>query len=330
MSLDLRAQRLHHWLQQHWQQPIAPPVAIFADASFRRYFRYQRNGINEIAMDAPPAQEDCRPFVALTQALMSLSLPVPQLLASNLDEGFLCLSDLGDEHLYQRLIGSHPLPWYRQALAIQRQFCQLQGSELGPLPLYDAPFLQQELQLMPQWYAEQHLAVSVPSELWQPLVLLLVENALVQPQVAVHRDFHSRNLMVVDEQLALLDYQGARQGPLCYDLVSLLRDCYLTLDETHLTALLTEHYHQLIDAQLVPCNVPFSTFQRWFDLIGLQRHIKVLGIFARLFHRDGKAAYLADLPRVREYVINIGLRYPETTPFAHWLQAHPLPTEPSQ
>ncbi|WP_298443614.1 phosphotransferase [uncultured Ferrimonas sp.] len=324
MTADLRAQSLHRWLEQNWQQSFAPPQPIFADASFRRYFRYQRNGRSEIAMDAPPQQEDCRPFVAMTQALTAAGLPVPQLLAQDLEQGFLCLSDLGDTHLYQRLIEPRPQSWYRQALAMLPTLAQVSATEQGPLPAYSAQMLRTELTIFPQWLLQTHLKLPLPA-CWQASCDALVASALAQPQVAVHRDFHSRNLMVVAQELALIDYQGAVIGPISYDPVSLLRDCYLHLDEAQLQPLLAEHRAALVQAQLLSPNVSAEQFGRWFDLMGMQRHLKAAGIFARLHHRDGKSGYLADLPRVLDYLISVGQRHPDTLDLANWLAAEAKP-----
>ncbi|WP_035387020.1 aminoglycoside phosphotransferase family protein [Ferrimonas senticii] len=319
MTVDPRAQQLHRWLEQQWQQTLPPPEPIFADASFRRYFRYQRDGRSEIAMDAPPHLEDCRPFVAVTNACAAQGLPVPTILAQDLEQGFLVLNDLGDTHFYKMLSRADVGCWYRKALALQPHFCRLTTTELGPLPAYDAAMLDFELELLPQWFAGEHLQIELPAEAWQQAKQALLANAAAQPQVGVHRDFHSRNLMVVGGNLALIDYQGAVLGPITYDLVSLLRDCYWRMDQKLLTELVAEQHQTLIKAGLVDAEVSLAQFTRWFDLTGLQRHLKVLGIFARLHHRDGKSGYLADLPRVLQYAVEVALRYPETQALGQWL-----------
>ncbi|QIZ77821.1 aminoglycoside phosphotransferase family protein [Ferrimonas lipolytica] len=325
MTTDPRAQRLHQWLEQIWQQPLAPPEAIFADASFRRYFRYQRNGVSEIAMDAPPELEDCRPFVAMTKALADGGLPVPQLLAEDLQLGFLCLSDLGDTHLYARLIENDAQRWYQKALAMLPAFAEITSTVAGALPQYSRALLTTELELFPQWLLKTHLQLDVDAQMWQQLVEVLVGNAIEQPQVGVHRDFHSRNLMVIGDTLALIDYQGAVVGPISYDVVSLLRDCYLVLPEAQITSLLQQHLTQLKADGLLDETVTQEQFQRWFDLMGMQRHLKAAGIFARLHHRDGKSGYLADLPRVINYLIAVGQRYVETQPLAQLLAQQVAP-----
>ncbi|MBY6225237.1 aminoglycoside phosphotransferase family protein [Ferrimonas balearica] len=329
MHNDSRQQALARWLDTVWAGAASDPVLIFGDASFRRYFRYQRDGRNEIAMDAPPALEDCRPFLAMTQAYQHVGLPVPQVLAQDLEQGFLCLSDLGDQHLAGPLKGNDAPHWYRKALAFLPTIATIRDSELGPLPLYDRALLERELAIFPEWLLQAHLDLSLSEQeqtLWQEVCEVLVGNALAQPQVGIHRDFHSRNLMVVGDELALIDYQGALLGPISYDPVSLLRDCYWRIDEAEVEAYARAHFQTLQQAGLLDATVEFSQFQRWMDLMGMQRHLKAAGIFARLHQRDGKSGYLADVPRVLDYLIDIGARYPETQALAQWLATQVKPT----
>ncbi|SHI24860.1 aminoglycoside phosphotransferase family protein [Ferrimonas marina] len=326
--MDPRQRELSLWLKQHRGQGITDPEAIFADASFRRYFRYWRDGQSEVAMDAPPPQEDCRPFVAITQAYQAQGLPVPALLAQDLERGYLALQDLGDEHLYRRLVGPEPLPWYRQAMALLPAIARITGTELGPLPDYDRALLTRELAIFPEWLLQHHAGLTLSEKelaLWQRSCELLIDNALSQPQVGIHRDFHSRNLMVQDDQLALIDYQGALLGPITYDAVSLLRDCYRVLPEAEVSTLLKAHWQALKTEGLLAPEVSLDLYQRWFDLMGMQRHLKAAGIFARLHHRDGKSGYLADLPRVFNYLVEVGQRHEETRELAQWLAAEVQP-----
>ncbi len=328
MDNDSRQQALARWLDTVWAGDASPPVLIFGDASFRRYFRYQRQGRTEIAMDAPPALEDCRPFLALTQAYQQAGLPVPEVLAQDLEQGFLCLSDLGDCHLAGPLKGDDAAIWYRRALAFLPTIAGIQHSALGPLPPYDRALLERELAIFSEWLLEAYLGLSMSDDeqrLWQTACERLVENALTQPQVGIHRDFHSRNLMVVGETLALIDYQGALRGPVTYDLVSLLRDCYWRIDESAVEAYARDHFEALKAAGWLTPDVTFDTFRRWMDLMGMQRHLKAAGIFARLHQRDGKSGYLADVPRVLDYLITIGARYPEMAPLASWLDQRVRP-----
>ncbi|WP_315900186.1 aminoglycoside phosphotransferase family protein [Ferrimonas balearica] len=322
MLNDSRQQALARWLDTVWAGDASTPVLIFGDASFRRYFRYQRQGRTEIAMDAPPGLEDCRPFLALTEAYQQVGLPVPQVLAQDLTQGFLCLTDLGDQHLAGPLKTDDAPVWYRRALAFLPTIATVQQSPLGPLPPYDRALLERELAIFPEWLLQAHLGLALNDEehrLWQTACESLILNALNQPQVGIHRDFHSRNLMVVGETLALIDYQGALLGPITYDLVSLLRDCYWRLDESEVARYAQAHFEAMKQHGLLEPEVAFGQFQKWMDLMGMQRHLKAAGIFARLHQRDGKSSYLADVPRVLDYLITIGARYPEMATLAQWL-----------
>ncbi|WP_315900081.1 aminoglycoside phosphotransferase family protein [Ferrimonas balearica] len=322
METDNRQRALARWLDTIWAGTASAPELIFGDASFRRYFRYRREGRSEIAMDAPPQLEDCRPFLALTQAYQAVGLPVPQLLAQDLDQGFLCLTDLGDQHLAGALKGDQAEHWYQQALGLLPTIARVRESVLGPLPLYDRALLERELAIFPEWLLEAHLGLTLSESewaLWRQTCECLVHNALSQPQVGIHRDFHSRNLMVVGDSLALIDYQGALLGPVSYDPVSLLRDCYWTLPESQVEAHAQAYLATLQAEGLLAPEVDWPTFQRWMDLMGMQRHLKAAGIFARLHRRDGKSGYLADIPRVLGYLIDIGERYDDTRPLAQWL-----------
>ncbi|MBY6187154.1 phosphotransferase [Marinobacter hydrocarbonoclasticus] len=328
MHNESRQQALARWLDTVWAGEASAPVLIFGDASFRRYFRYHRQGRTEIAMDAPPEQEDCRPFLALTQAYQEAGLPVPQVLAQDLSQGFLCLTDLGDQHLAGPLQGPDADLWYRRALAFLPTIATITHSPMGPLPRYDRALLERELAIFPEWLLHAHLGLTLNPEeqqLWQDACEVLISNALSQPQVGIHRDFHSRNLMVVDDGLALIDYQGALLGPITYDLVSLLRDCYWRLDEAWVATYAHSHFERLQQAGLLEADVEFAQFRQWMDLMGMQRHLKAAGIFARLHQRDGKSGYLADVPRVLDYLINIGQRDERLAPLAQWLECRVKP-----
>ncbi|GAA4889411.1 aminoglycoside phosphotransferase family protein [Ferrimonas pelagia] len=328
MSKDVRQQQLTDWLLAQRGAQCSEPEAIFADASFRRYFRYQRGRHSEIAMDAPPEQEDCRPFIAVTEAYAAAGLPVPAILAQDLELGFMALQDLGDRHIYHEFTSAQPAAWYGKALALLPQIAQVQSTAQGPLPRYDRALLERELALFPEWLLGQHLDALDNAQwqaLWPAAAEALIDNALSQPQCGIHRDYHSRNLMVVEGAVALIDYQGALRGPISYDAVSLLRDCYLVLPEAEIERLLAQHVAALKQAGVLADSVTLAQFQRWFDLMGIQRHLKAAGIFARLHHRDGRSAYLADLPRVLNYIITIGARYPETSALATFLASAVLP-----
>ncbi|WP_051252634.1 aminoglycoside phosphotransferase family protein [Ferrimonas kyonanensis] len=328
---DSRRDQLQGWLNQCFSPSIQDLVLIFGDASYRRYFRFSHQGHSYIAVDAPPDKENSAPFVAMTRAYHQAGLPAPEIVHSNLKLGFMCQSDLGDDHLQRYLSASTLANWYSEALSLLPQIGAITATEDGPLPAYDEALLRQELSLLPQWFLKIHLGQEPNRDfdaLWSPLCDLLVDNALSQPQVGVHRDYHCRNLMVVDQHLAIIDYQGAVLGPVTYDPVSLLKDCYVRWAPEQLTPLLDGHYQRLSALGWLG-GADRAQFQRWYDLTGLQRHLKVLGIFARLCHRDGKPGYLADLPRVLEYVIEAADGYADTRPLAQlarqWRQQLEVP-----
>ena len=311
-----RLEQLRHWLQQVAGYGEISLVPASADASFRRYFRVQHAGGTAIAVDAPPEQEDSRPFVAVARALHEIGLNVPVIHAADPDLGFLLVSDLGstlyldvlDETSVERLYGDA-----LGALLILQAHGPLADTTLPP---YDRSRLLAELSLFPEWFLERHLGRAPTRDelaVIDAAFELLVASALEQPQVTVHRDYHSRNLMRVEQNNpGILDFQDAVVGPVTYDLVSLLRDCYIRWPRQRVESWALG-YHELALQSGVLRERDETRFLRWFDLMGLQRHLKVLGIFARLWHRDGKPGYLADLPRVLEYAVEVAASYPELT-----------------
>ena len=327
LPFDERVALLTTWLKSlpnEWSiQPETLSIAS-ADASFRRYFRVQSTHLQYptmIVMDAPPAHEDCKPFVHIAQLFARSGVNVPNILAQNLDAGFLLLSDLGSTTYLSALNNdmSQADALYRQALAA---LVQLQkASTPDDLPPYDRERLLNEMMLFPQWYLGVHhqytLSDAQTVELTKVFNILL-DNNTAQPQVWVHRDFHSRNLMVqndVAHNPGILDFQDAVYGPMTYDAVSLLRDAYIEWDEQQQIDWLVRYWEMARAAGLsVPAQ--FDVFYRDFEYMGLQRHLKILGIFARLYHRDGKSAYLNDLPLVLKYTRQVAARYRE---FGHLL-----------
>ena len=281
-----------------------------ADASFRSYWRTIGTTPSCIVMDAPPAREDLGPWLRVARQLNAAHIAAPEILAEDLDQGFLLLSDLGRRTLLPLLDDDSVDRHYRRAIDTIVQMQQLDTHEL---PAYDHQRLTDEMELMPTWFLRQHLGFTPECEQWdiiESAFQSLLNSAAAQPQVFVHRDFHSRNLMLQDDgELAVIDFQDAVRGPLSYDPVSLLRDCYIEWPEQQVYAWL-DLYRQRLAEQL----------NTWFDLIGLQRHLKVLGIFCRLWYRDGKAGYLADLPLVWRYTQRIGRRYPSIAPLIELLQ----------
>ncbi|WP_169307133.1 aminoglycoside phosphotransferase family protein [Ferrimonas sediminicola] len=315
---DSRQAALQQWLNQLFTPPVEGVDLIFGDASHRRYFRFLHRGESYIAVDAPPELEDSTPFLTMTEAYERAGLPVPRVIAADLDLGFMCQSDLGDTHLQGRLSADSLSLWYGRALALLPRIARVTTRAGQSLPPYDEGFLRQELALLPEWFHGAHLGREEAQlqPWWPALCDRLVATALEQPQVGVHRDFHCRNLMVNGDALAVIDYQGALLGPVTYDPVSLLKDCYVKWSWDSLEPLLRTHFQRLLELGVIPADTGWQRFLRWYHLTGLQRHLKVLGIFARLSHRDGKHHYLTDLPRVLEYVIEAAGLYPETAPLA--------------
>lgn len=319
-----RTTLLQQWVQtlfaeQFPGQPI-PVEPASADASFRRYFRLTLpDASTRIVMDAPPDKEDCRPFLRIATLFRRAGAHVPEVHAENLEQGFLLLSDLGSTTYLQALADrSAAAPLYRDA---NRALIAIQlASQPGQLPEYDAVLLGRELALFPEWYLRRHLGLAVDAALdrdLQTVFAAVLANNLRQPRVFVHRDYHSRNLMLVGEGSAafpaspgILDFQDAVYGPLTYDLVSLYRDAYIDWPEEQELDFVIRYWEAARRAGL-PVQDDFHDFYRDYEWMGVQRQLKVLGIFARLCHRDGKNDYLQDMPRVMAYLRRTCERYGE-------------------
>lgn len=322
---DPRLAELTAWLAT-LTSPAVLPESIrpaSADASFRRYFRVDAaDGATVIAMDAPPPHEDVRPFVHVAELLGATGVSVPKILAQDVERGFLLLTDLGSTTYLQQLTVDTAHKLYMDAIdaliLIQAQ------SRPGALPEYDRALLLRELTLFPDWYIGRHLGVTLSDAQRADLDKVfdtLLANNLAQPQVTVHRDYHSRNLMVLPVgDPGILDFQDAVYGPITYDLVSLLRDAYVRWDEEMVLDWTVRYWERARRAGL-PVNPDIDAFYRDFEFMGLQRHLKVLGIFARLYHRDGKSAYLNDMPLVMEYVRAAAGRYNAMAPLVRLLDA---------
>lgn len=324
---DPRFLRLATWLTQRLNDSISITL-ISGDASFRRYFRVTDNDAHFIAVDSPPQLVPIAPFIALDKALADVGLLVPAVLAQDEALGFMLLEDLGDCQLGMCLRGANVRQWYTQALDLLPQMAAVQQTDSGPLPVYNNEFIARELAIFPEWLLGVHLGwrdAQLPQQLLSDVNHCLSVSALAQPVCGMHRDFHSRNIMVRDDQLYLIDFQDAVSGPLTYDAVSLLRDCYVRWDDELVMSLARYHMQLMQDKGFLDADVSWEAYQRWFDLMGLQRHIKVAGIFARLYHRDGKAGYLKDIPLTLEYIRDIARKYPELSAFGHWVEAELIP-----
>lgn len=320
---DHRLHELQQWLAALAAPSIAPTSLrpASSDASFRRYFRVEDDaGRSYIAMDAPPPQEDVRPFIHVAELFGNTGVSVPDIIAQDVERGFLLLSDLGSTTYLQLLTPDNAHKLYLDAIdaLVQIQI----HSRPAVLPEYDRALLLRELMLFPEWYIGKHLGLTMTEAQTATLNKVfdaLLANNLAQPQVFVHRDYHSRNLMVLAEgNPGILDFQDAVYGPITYDLASLLRDAYIQWDEEIVLDWAIRYWERAKRAGL-PVNPDIDSFYRDFEYMGLQRHLKVLGIFARLYHRDGKDGYLKDLPLVMEYTRKAAHRYKELAPLVKLL-----------
>lgn len=293
-----------------------------ADASARSYWRVRSRGGTAIVMDAPPGSGDLAAWLDIDARLRGVGLDAPAVLAADRAQGFLLLSDLGDRTYLPELNDASADALYADALAALLAM-QTRIDPRG-LPHFDEPFVVRELELMPRWFLQRHLGIGIECDEWDVIEVAfrqLVDNALAQPQVFMHRDYHSRNLMLVpDHNPGIIDFQDAVRGPVTYDVVSLLRDCYIAWDDARVYAWAESHRQHLVDAGALDARIDAARWQRWFDLTGLQRHLKVLGIFCRLWYRDGKRGYLGDLPRVWRYVQDVAARHPEFDDFRALLE----------
>ena len=327
MSLD-RDASLRGWLDaEAGVRGRLEPLA--GDASFRRYLRLRTDRGSFVVMDAPPDREDSRPFVHVAGLLRAAGVNVPEVHAMDLDRGFLLLGDLGSVSYLDRLDATSAPALYRDALAT---LVRMQtGVPAEAAPPYDEARLSAELELFPEWFLGAHLA-RPPSRTERRVLdeafTLLVDAALAQPRVFVHRDYHSRNLMVHARNPGVLDFQDAVAGPLTYDPVSLFRDAYISWPAPRVYEWLDEYADLAAGAGLPtpgrPADAARTRMRRDFDLMGVQRHLKVVGIFARLWHRDRKAAYLGDLPLVLRYLLDVAAGYPELEPLAALFDARGL------
>lgn len=307
---DIRRRALDQWVGDWLGAPVSGEVAS-ADASFRRYFRYRHGGRTLVAMDAPPEQEDCRPFVDVAGRLARAGVAVPEILHQDLEQGFLLLTDMGRETWLTALDEGNADAWFDAALETlitQQRFADTRG-----LPEYDRALLRRELDLFPHWYLGEHRGLRLDGDTDGRLETVfdtLIESALAQPRVFVHRDFMPRNLMVSEPNPGVIDFQDAVAGPISYDLISLFKDAFLSWPEARVLEWLRD-YHRRAAAAGLPVPAAFDDLLRWCDLMGAQRHLKVIGIFARIRHRDGKPKYLEDAPRFFAYLRTVIGRRPD-------------------
>ena len=323
---DPRLAEIERWIERDLGFGSVALAPASSDASFRRYFRFRHRDESFIVMDAPPAKEDVRPFLRVAALLAEWGLNVPRVLACDVDDGWVLLTDLGSRQYLPELADPGRAPaLYADALeALLRMQVAGRAAVAERLPCYDRDALLREMGLFPQWFLGTHLGLDADAPvraMIDRLFGVLVDSALAQPTTFVHRDYHSRNLMVTGvDNPGILDFQDAVQGPVTYDLVSLLKDCYFVLPSGQVRDRALAHRDRLRE-QGFPVPADDTAFLRGFDLMGLQRHLKVLGIFCRLHYRDGKMQYLRDLPRVLRYVVEVARAYPETAEFADFVDA---------
>ncbi len=332
--MDVRQQLLQTWVQKTLVDLNLPSAqgslsVVSGDASFRRYFRQAVNGTSYIAVDAPPEKEDSHSFVDVARSWFAQGVAVPEVLKADFEQGFMLLSDMGDQLLLPLLNIDSADNLYTQAMTSLIDIAKTSAS-VGEraLPPYDEALLEREMSLFTDWFLIKHLQLELTAQdkrVLQQTFELLRESALGQVQVPVHRDYHSRNIMVLkDQSLGIIDFQDAVLGPITYDLVSLLRDCYIAWPESRVEDWVNEYFALAKQAGLIG---PISgmQFKLWFDWMGLQRHIKVAGIFSRLSIRDGKSAYLDDIPQTLNYILQVSAEYDALTEFHQWLNTRILP-----
>jgi len=327
MLSDPRFVALSHWLRQYFDDEVAIKL-ICGDASFRRYFRVHHQGKHYIVSDSPIDLVPIAPFVAMAKAYQRAGLLVPEVLATCHEYGFVLQTDVGEQQLLSVLNKENVTHYYQQALNLLPTIATVTQTENGALIDFDATFVARELAIFIDWLVNEHLDYSL-TEHEQQLITsafrALTANVLAQPHVGMHRDYHSRNLLINGSQLAVIDFQDAVLGPVTYDAVSLLRDCYVRWPDAIVDPLMAYHYQLAIEHKLIDKTLALSTYKQWFDLMGLQRHIKAAGIFARLYHRDGKPGYLADIPLTLRYIADIGAQYPQIAAFSEWVGQTLLP-----
>jgi len=322
---DVRRAALEQWLAGPLRGASFSLAPASEDASFRRYFRATlEDGRSFVAMDAPPDQEDCRPFVRVARLLREAGVHAPEVHAEDLSRGFLLLADLGTRTYLQELSAQSAARLFSDASDALVKW-QL-ASRAGILPDYDEVLLRREMSLFPEWYVGRHLKKTLSAQqqdVLESIFSLLVKSALAQPTVYVHRDYMPRNLMVCEPNPGVLDFQDAVLGPISYDAVSLLRDAFISWEEEQVLDWTARYWEKAKKAGL-PVDADFGEFWRAFEWMGLQRHLKVLGIFARINYRDGKPKYLADTPRFVDYALSVSRRYKELGPLARLLdELHP-------
>ncbi|WP_111980302.1 aminoglycoside phosphotransferase family protein [Algibacillus agarilyticus] len=327
MLQDTRADSLFKWLNTVTTIQHENFKLISGDASFRRYFRCKTENQIFIAVDSPPQTEDNALFCALANTLAQCNVTVPAVISANINEGFLLLSDLGKTHLSDIITQQNAKALYTESLDELVKARGVNATTLGPIPAYDHKQVIFELSIFSEWLINTYLKITLTeaeNNLIQTAFGFITAIFMQQPTHFVHRDYHSRNIMLTttpekQNQIAIIDFQGALIGPVMYDSVSLLRDCYIAWPQ-ELVLQISEQHRLKYYSDIAPKN-----WQQGFDIVGIQRHIKAAGIFARLHERDNKPFYLNDIPRTLQYIVDVGQQYSELLEFANWLEKKILP-----
>jgi aminoglycoside/choline kinase family phosphotransferase len=322
-------QALQNWLRVVLESKSIVLTPLSGDAGFRHYYRFQHNNHSLIAVDAPPKYSNNPAFIFMQSLLKQQKVNTPDIIAVDLPLGFFCLSDFGDQLFSDVINEKNMRACYQQAI---QELIKVTTCKISPnfeIESYDKAFVYRELTIFTEWLLNKHLNIVLTLDEEKQLAqnfAVLSDNFLSQPQVLVHRDFHSRNIMVlsdiksVDSQLGIIDFQDAVIGPITYDIVSLLRDCYLKWPQKDIDELFAYFYQAMAENDTFK-NISTAQWQRWFDLTGMQRHLKASGIFARLHYRDDKSAYLHDIPLTLTYISDISAKYDELD-FLHQLIVH--------
>lgn len=326
--MNKRFLQLSNWLGASLRLPVQSIQPLAGDASFRHYYRVSVPDMTYILMDAPPEKEDCKPFIAIDAEFIKAGVHAPAIIASNLTDGFLLLEDFGNTLLLSALNDTSADSLYRQAIHVLVKLQAITSIKDYHLPPFDAAHMLREMQLFTEWFIEQELNLTLSGQeqqLIQQTFATIIQRIEKQPYTCVHRDYHSRNLMVLaDGDLGVLDFQDAVWGPITYDLISLLKDCYTVCPRTQMLELVG-YYHHLATAHGILREKNLSEFIDDFDWVGIQRHLKVIGIFSRLHLRDHKPGYLKDIPTAMRYLMEGLELFDEFTDFRQWLKLRIIP-----
>lgn len=321
-TTNSRYEHMVKWLSACLDQSSYNLVPIAGDASFRTFYRLLNKGQSYIVIDAPPDKENSAPFISLAHIFRRQGIKVPDVITYDQEKGFILVTDFGSTMYLQALTESNAATLYHMAL---QELLKFQTHELltqYAFSYFDKVKLQYEMSLFTEWFLENKLEINLTNsekQIFENLVQMFNDIVLEQPQVVIHRDYHSRNLMLLQEKdVGILDFQDACIGPLLYDVVSLLKDCYISWPSSLIYSILQNYYGEIKAKNILLSKISYTQFMKWFDIMGVQRHMKAIGIFARLSVRDGKHAYLQDIPRVLNYISNVIGHYPEFDTFHKW------------